>query len=108
MRTFRKHLAECLKDERFGKIYDEERELLQLSLHLQQTREKSGISQREVAQRARITQQQLSKLENGTNCNILTYLKASRAMGLQLSLTRQKTGWRRSPAKRKNALAPAR
>jgi HTH-type transcriptional regulator/antitoxin HipB len=41
-----------------------------------------------LAAAAHLTQQQVSKIENGENCNILTYLKASRAIGLNFSLVR--------------------
>lgn len=86
MKTFRKHLNECLKDGAFRKLYDEEKELLRLSLALQEARKNAGISQEEIAEQARLTQQQISKLENGENCNIMTYLKASQAIGFKLTL----------------------
>jgi DNA-binding XRE family transcriptional regulator len=84
MRTFKKHLAGYLKNPKFQELYKEEKELLDLSLQLQEVRKKTGVSQGNIARQAHITQQQLSKLENGENCNILTYLKASRAMGYKL------------------------
>jgi HTH-type transcriptional regulator / antitoxin HipB len=86
MKTFRKHLNESLKDEKFKELYNEEKELLQLSLALHEARKKAGISQLEIAQQAHLTQQQISKLENGTNCNIMTYMKVSHAIGFKLAL----------------------
>lgn len=34
-----------------------------------------------------VTQQQLSKIENGINCNILTFLKVCNALGLVFNFT---------------------
>ncbi len=75
MKTFKKHLNEKLKDEQFKKLYEEERLLVELSLKILGTRELKGLSQKEVAQKAKVTQQQLSKVENGINCNLTTFLK---------------------------------
>jgi HTH-type transcriptional regulator/antitoxin HipB len=86
MKTFKKHLAESLRSQKFQEIYDEEKELLQLSFMLQDARLKAGITQKEIARQANLTQQQVSKLENGDNCTILTYLKAGQAVGLKFSL----------------------
>jgi len=90
MKTFKKHLKECLKDKEFKELFDEEKELLEISLKIQKARKKAGISQQEIAHKAHLTQQQVSKLENGLNCNILTYLKASRVMGFKFSLKRHR------------------
>lgn len=86
MRTFRKHLKEELQDKQFRKLYQEEKQLAQLSLRLHAAREGLGLSQQEVAKRARISQQQLSKLENGANCNIATFLKVCDALGVKIGL----------------------
>ena len=60
MRSFRNHLKEKLKDERFRRIYKEEKQLAELSLKIYHLREQMGLSQKEVARRATITQQQTS------------------------------------------------
>ena len=86
MRTFRKHLKEELQDEHFRKLYQEEKQLAQLSLRLHAAREGLGFSQEEVAKKAKISQQQLSKLENGANCNITTFLKVCDALGVKIEL----------------------
>jgi HTH-type transcriptional regulator / antitoxin HipB len=86
MNSLKKHLNEKLKDQRFKRLYEEERELADLSLRILKTREKMGMSQKEVAERARITQQQLSKIENGINCNLATFLKVCNALGLKIDL----------------------
>jgi predicted transcriptional regulator len=85
MKTFKKQLKEELKSKKFSKLYDEERELLSISIKILEERDKLGISQKELAQKAHITQQQLSKVENGINCNITTFLKVCGALGLSLN-----------------------
>lgn len=90
MKTLKTHLNDSLKNERFKELYEEEKELLNVSLMLQKAREQAGFSQKELAAVAHLTQQQVSKIENGENCNIMTYLKASRAIGLNFSLVRSK------------------
>ena len=67
MKSFRRHLQGKLKSERFRRLYREERQLAELSLRIYDTREQMGLSQRQVAKKAKVTQQQLSKVENGIN-----------------------------------------
>ena len=90
MRTLKSHIKTSMKNGNFKKLFEEEKELLEVSLQLHKARESAGLSQKEIAQAAHITQQQVSKVENGTNCNILTYLKVSHAIGLKLGISRQR------------------
>ena len=86
MRTFKKHLRESLKDKKFKEVYDEEKELLALSLAMHEARKKAGLSQAEIAEKAHLTQQQVSKIEKGENCNIMTYMKVSHAVGFRIGV----------------------
>lgn len=86
MRTFNDHIEQKLKDERFRKMFEEERQMAELAVRLALARDKSGKSQQELAIEARITQQQLSRLENGARCNVNTLLKVCNALGLTLEL----------------------
>jgi HTH-type transcriptional regulator / antitoxin HipB len=90
MKTLKSHIKESLKNRSFREYFEEEKELIQMSLQLHKARESAGLSQKEIAEAAHITQQQVSKVENGTNCNILTYLKVSHAIGLKLRVSRQR------------------
>ena len=63
-----------------------EKELMEISLRLHKAREKNGKSQSELAKEAHLTQQQLSKVENGVSCNIKTFIKACHANGYKLEL----------------------
>ena len=85
MKTFKKQLKEELKDKNFSQLYNEEKELLSLSIKILEERNKLGISQKDLAKKAHVTQQQLSKVENGINCNITTFLKVCGALGLKIN-----------------------
>ena len=84
---FEDHLNEELKDAQFKKAFDEEKHLLELGLLITEAREQHGLSQRELALKSHVTQQQLSKIENVINCNLLTFIKVSSALGLDLTLS---------------------
>ena len=86
MRKFADHIEQKLKDERFHIMYEEERQMAELAIRLAFARERSGKTQKDVAREARITQQQLSRLENGARCNVNTLLKVCNALGLTLEL----------------------
>ena len=60
MTTFKAHLKKEMKNPQFKKMYKEEKHLLQLGLTITEAREQMGLSQKELAQKSRITQQQLS------------------------------------------------
>ena len=85
--SFRKHLAEEMKNPEFRKAFEEEKRLLKLSYAIVEAREKRGLTQKELASKSHVTQQQLSKIENGVNCNMLTFIKVSNALGLGLTVS---------------------
>lgn len=86
MVSYKKYLEEQLKDYKIKEIYEEERQLLEMAYRLSEERRKQGISQRDAAREAHLTQQQFSRVEKGENCNIMTYLKACHAVGLRMEL----------------------
>jgi len=85
--NYKEHLKEKLKSPTFKKAFEEEKRLLKLSYAIVEAREKSGMTQKELAQKSHVTQQQLSKIENGVNCNMLTFIRVSTALGLGLTVT---------------------
>jgi DNA-binding XRE family transcriptional regulator len=87
MKNYKEHLANELTNPEFKKLYEEEKYLLELGLMIAETRQQMGITQRELAKKSQITQQQLSKLENGYNCNLLTFIKVSSTLGLSVNLS---------------------
>jgi len=84
MKTHKNLLTEKLNNNKFKEKYEEEKKLIELSLEIHSIREKLGLSQNEIARKANITQQQLSKIENGGNCNILTFIKVCKALNVDL------------------------
>jgi DNA-binding Xre family transcriptional regulator len=86
MMTFDSHLKEKLKNKRFKRMYEEEKELLDISFKILEARREQNLSQAELANRAHITQQQLSRIENGMNFNIKTLLKLCDALDLSIDL----------------------
>lgn len=88
MKTYRNHLKEKLKDKKFKELFDAEKKFLELSLQISKFREEKGISQKDLAVKANITQQQLSKMENGINCNITTFLKVCAALDLKIDVNK--------------------
>ena len=90
MSKFKDHLKEKLKDPEFKEEFERQRQLSELAVKIQKERIKKDFSQTELAKIAGITQQQLSKIENAINSNILTYLKVLNALDYSLAVTPQK------------------
>lgn len=88
MKTFKAHLREKLQDDQFKALFDEEKEMLRIGIEIAEARAKLGISQTELAKRAHVTQQQVSKIENGVNCNMLTLLRVCRVLSLTCKVNR--------------------
>ena len=86
LKIFRNYLNQALKDKEFAKIYAEERELVVIALKINEARVREGVSQAQLAKRANVTQQQLSKVENGINCNMTTFLRVCNALKLKFEL----------------------
>jgi DNA-binding XRE family transcriptional regulator len=81
---FRSHLEDKLKDPKFRNNYELEKKILELSIKLQKEREKQQLTQKALAEKAGVTQQQLSKIEKGYNSNIFTYFKIANALGVNI------------------------
>ncbi|TGM61900.1 helix-turn-helix domain-containing protein [Leptospira vanthielii] len=90
MRSFKTHLDTKLENKSFKEKFEEEKELVNISIELQTLREKKGLSQSDLAKKAHVTQQQLSKIENGVNCNLSTFLKVCHALDLEISIKNRK------------------
>jgi DNA-binding XRE family transcriptional regulator len=84
--SFERHLSNKLKDKRFKEIYDEEKYLLELGLSISDKRKELGLTQKELAEMSHVTQQQLSKIEHGLNCNLLTFIKITSTLGIGIKM----------------------
>ena len=65
------------------KAYNEKKKIIELAAKIATERNKQGISQAELA-RKHVTEQQLSKVENGSNYTIKTFLKIAGALRINL------------------------
>ena len=88
MKTFKRHIKSKLKDKKFKEYFNEEKHLIEMSLKIIESRKHLGLSQQKLSKKAGITQQQLSKIENGINCNMITFLKVCHALGIKIRLAR--------------------
>ena len=51
MKTFRKHLNGKLKNDQFRRLYEEERQIAELSLKILETRKNKTLFQKKIAQK---------------------------------------------------------
>jgi DNA-binding Xre family transcriptional regulator len=84
--SFQSHLKEMNKDTEFTSGYEEEKKRVGLAIELAELRRKKGLSQTKLAMLSGVTQQQLSRLEKGGNCNINTFLRVCSSLGVDVSL----------------------
>ncbi len=79
----KKHLNKKLKNKKFKEEFLYEKKMAELAVRIQKEREKKGMSQQELAQKAHVTQQQLSSIENGANYTIKTSYKIGKALAIK-------------------------
>jgi HTH-type transcriptional regulator / antitoxin HipB len=70
------------EDPEFDNRVKAEKLRVDMSVAIAQKRAEEGYSQKVIANIAHLTQQQVSRIENGENCNIDTYFKAMAALGM--------------------------
>ena len=70
------------EDPEFDSRITAEKLRVDMSVAIAQKRAEQGYSQKVIANIAHLTQQQVSRIENGDNCNIDTYFKAMAALGM--------------------------
>lgn len=90
MIRFRDQLAEMLKDREFAQGYEKELHAARLAIEIAQARDNLGMTQADLATKAHITQQQLSKVENAKACNVETLFKVCDALEMDLTLRPRK------------------
>ncbi len=80
------HLKGKLKDPYFKELYELEEQKLKIAKKIIQYRMKHNLTQSQLAKRIGITQQHLSKIENGEFSNILTLEKALLFIGYKVKI----------------------
>ena len=74
-------------DPEFAKGYDEGFEEFKIGLILRQEREKSGLTQEELAKKIKTTKSAISRIENHSeDIKLSTLLKVTKALGKNLSI----------------------
>jgi ribosome-binding protein aMBF1 (putative translation factor) len=74
-------------DPDFAKGYDEGFEEFKIGLILRQEREKSGLTQEELARKMKTTKSAISRIENHSeDIKLSTLLKVTKALGKNLSI----------------------
>jgi len=74
-------------DPEFAQGYDEGFEEFKIGLILRQEREKSGLTQEELAKKIRTTKSAISRIENHSeDIKLSTLLKVTKALGKNLSI----------------------
>lgn len=64
-RYFNDRLKEDLKDPEFKKLFEQEYQKLLVGVKIAELREKTGLTQKQLAKRAHTSQQAISRLESG-------------------------------------------
>jgi DNA-binding XRE family transcriptional regulator len=81
------HLKEKLKDPYFRELYELEEQKLSLVKRIVEYRIRHKVSQGELAKLANVTQQHISKIENGDFSNISTLEKVLLCIGFTVKLS---------------------
>ena len=80
-------ITKLRKDKEFQKLYDIEKEKLDIAVALSKARAAKGLTQREVANRAKVTWRTISDIENSkANPSLGTMSRIFAAVGKKLNL----------------------
>ncbi len=84
---FRAHLKEKLKDKKFADGYKREKRLLDVTIKLAELRRKKHMSQRALAVRANVPQQEISNIEQGKrNITLNTLEKIAAGLDAEIDI----------------------
>lgn len=83
---FDDYLAEQLKDPAFKAGLEAESAKLESAVALMTARERAGLTQRELAQRANVPQSTITRIEHGQNTSFDTMSKIAFALGKKLKV----------------------
>ncbi|MCG8431882.1 MAG: helix-turn-helix domain-containing protein [Candidatus Omnitrophica bacterium] len=82
----KEHLKEKLKDPYFKELYELEEQKLSIVKQIINYRIKNKLTQKQLAEKARVTQQHISKIENGEFSSIMTLEKVLLMIGLTVKI----------------------
>jgi DNA-binding XRE family transcriptional regulator len=84
MKSHKDILKAKLQKKSFKEKYTAEKKLIDLAVAIQKKRIEKGLSQREIAEKARLTQQQVSAIENGSNFTVKTLFQIADVLNMKL------------------------
>lgn len=101
MRTFKDHLERVLKDKKVARSYKEEYKKLRIAYEVHAAREHLGWTQKQLAKRAGVTQQMISRIENATvpNISLKTLSLVGKALDLDVGFVHPTTPFEPTTAK---------
>ena len=90
--TFREYLDEELKDKEFRKLFEEEGKKLEIGYKIAKLRQKFGLTQKQLAERIKTSQANVSRLESGDywQCSLRTLEKIAMVTGTRLDISFRK------------------
>ena len=88
MRTHKEYLGNQLRNEEFAKGFRSEKQKLRIAYDVHSARTEQGMSQKELAQKAGVTQQMVSRLENASEAKMAqsTICRIAEALGKDVGL----------------------
>lgn len=88
MRTHREYLEGQLRDDKFAKDFRYEKQKLRIAYDIHSARMELGLSQKALAERAGVTQQMVSRVENAAKANMAqgTVCRIAGALGMDVGL----------------------
>ena len=84
MKKHRERLKNELKNEEFRELYLIEKRIADIAHRIAMFRNEQSLTQSALAKKAGITQQQLSRVENGENCTIELMLKICETLNCRI------------------------
>ena len=84
--TFRDHLKEMLKDPYFKELYELDQQKLEVVKKIVAYRIKHKLNQRQLAKQIGVTQQHISKIENGEFSSVATLEKVLLGIGYSVRI----------------------
>ena len=84
--TVKEHLKEELRDPHFKELYELDQQKLSVVKKIIAYRIKHHLNQRQLAQKAGVTQQHISKIENGEFSSVSTLEKILLAIGYSVKI----------------------
>lgn len=84
--TFRDHLKEMLKDPYFKELHELDQQKLEVVKKIIAYRIKHNLNQRQLAKQIGVTQQHISKIENGEFSSVATLEKILLAIGYSVKI----------------------